>query len=98
MANGLYANTELVETIIVDLNNVVKEQLSGQYVQACFLISQIAKKLVNLRKGIEADINNKNEIIEQLKEQLRNAGVGVEDMTPEEFVDKFGKEGANNGG
>lgn len=91
MANGLYTNTELVETIIVDLNNVVKEQLSGQYVQACFLISQIAHKLVNLRKGIEADLNNKNEIIEQLKEQLRNAGVGVEDMTPEEFVKKFDK-------
>ena len=91
MANGLYTNSELIETIIVDMNNMIKEALSGQYVQICYIVTAMTQKLMNLKKGIDADLASKDKVIEQLKDQLRAAGVEIEDMTPEEFIEKHGK-------
>ena len=98
MGKGLYTNSELIDTIIVDLNNMIKEALSGQYVQICYIVTGMTQKLMNLKKGIEADLASKDKVIEQLKDQLLAAGAEVEDMTPEEFVKKYGKkDGAENG-
>ena len=98
MANGIYTNSELIDTIIVDMNNMIKEALSGQYVQICYIVTGMTQKLMNLKKGIEADLASKDKVVEQLKDQLRAAGAEVEDMTPEEFVKKYGKkDGAENG-
>lgn len=98
MAKGILSNSELVETLIVDLNNVLKEAVNGQYIQACVIVSHMSQKLLNLRKGINADIDSKNQIIESLKEELRNAGCTVEDVTPEElFADQNGKAVPDNG-
>lgn len=67
---GLYTNSELVDTLIVDLNNVLKELVSGQYIQACCYVTQMSQKLVNLRKTIDKDLQNKDRIIEELKSAL----------------------------
>ena len=91
MANGLYTNSELIDTIIVDMNNMIKEALSGQYVQICYIVTGMTQKLINLKKGIDEDLASKDKVIEQLKDQLRAAGAEVEDMTPEEFLKKYGK-------
>ena len=91
MANGTYTNSELIDTIIVDVNNMIKEALSGQYVQICYIVTGMTQKLMNLKKGIEADLASKDKIIEQLKEQLRAAGAEVEDMSTEQFIEKYGK-------
>ena len=91
MAKGIYTNSELIDTIIVDLNNMIKEALSGQYVQICYIVTAMTQKLMNLKKGIDADLASKDKVIEQLKEQLRAAGAEVEDMTTEEFIEKYGK-------
>ena len=89
MAKGTYTNSELIDTIIVDINNMIKEALSGQYVQICYIVTTITQKLMNLKKGIDADIDSKNKVIEQLKEQLRNLGQDIEDLSAEEFVKKY---------
>ena len=91
MTKGLFNSEELIDTIIVDMNNMIKEALSGQYVQICYIVTSMTQKLMNLKKGIEADLASKDKVIEQLKDQLRAAGAEVEDMTPEEFVKKYGK-------
>ena len=91
MAHGTYTNSELIDTIIVDMNNMIKEALSGQYVQICYIVTGMTQKLMNLKKGIEADLASKDKVIEQLKDQLRAAGAEVEDMTTEEFIKKYGK-------
>lgn len=93
MAKGLLTNAELVDTLIVDLNNLPKELLAGQFIQACSIVAQMGQKLINLRKGIADDLKYKDERIEQLKEQLRNLGAEVTDMTPDEFVQEY-KNGA----
>lgn len=89
MAKGMYTNSELVETLIVDLNNLTKELASGQYIQFCTIVSRMGQKLINLRKNIDADLESKNKTIEQLKNQLRNLGQDIEDFTAEEFVGKL---------
>lgn len=96
MANGTYTNEELVDSIILDLNNLTKELVGGQYIQFCNVVTNMGKKLFNLRNGIKADIDSKDKVIEQLKEQLRNMGQDIEELTADEFVDKyFKKDGAN---
>jgi hypothetical protein len=98
MANGIYTNSELVDTMLSDMNNLLRYGLDGQYVQACAVVTQIAQKLVTLRDSIKADIANKDKTIEELKNALRNAGNPVEDITPEDFLaEQCGKAGAANG-
>ena len=58
----------------------------------------MGQKLINLRTGIKSDTENKNQIIEELKRQLRNAGSDIEDMTPEEFSNEFVKGKVLNNG
>ena len=99
MANGIYTNTELVDTIIVDLNNLPARLIAGQFIQACALVAQIGQRLVNLREGIKTDLDGKDRVIEDLKNQLRTLGATVEEITPEEYLQSMtGKDGAENGG
>lgn len=91
MAKGLYTNAELIDSLIVDLNNVLKYQFGGQYIQSCGIISQMGQKLLNLRTAVENDIKSKNEYIENLKLELRAAGREVIE------VDAHGEGAAENG-
>jgi hypothetical protein len=91
MANGLYTNDELIDSLILDLNNLPKNLIDGQFIHFCDIVSQMGQKLINLKKGITNDLAGKDRIIEQLKEQLKNTGAEFEEMTPEEFVKKSGK-------
>lgn len=86
MANGIYTNTELIDTVILDLNNTLKELFSGQYIQACCNVTQMSQKLLNLRNTIDNDLKNRDETIAKLKNELRNAGVTVEDIDPREYL------------
>jgi len=69
MANGLFSNSELAESIITDLNNLLKNLAGGQYIRVCSLVMEIVQKLTNLKKGIEADINNREQQIKELQER-----------------------------
>lgn len=93
MADGVYTNVELIETILVDLNNMIKELFNGQYINVCGDMNQIAKKLLILRENVDNDLKNREQIIEQLKEQLRNAGRDIVEYTPQEYVEKMKKDG-----
>lgn len=86
MANGIYTNSELLDSIFVDINSAIKEVISGQYINACTIVTSMAQKLANLRNTLNNDLKNRDEIIEQLKQELRDAGRGVEDMPPKDFV------------
>lgn len=85
MASGIYTNSELIETILNDLNDYMKAQAHGQYVQACIIMSNIAQKLVNLRNTIDNDLKNRDETIEHLKDELRKRGVDIIDVPAEQL-------------
>ena len=98
MANGLYTNSELVDTIIVDLNKLIEEAVNGQFIQACRIVTQISEKLLNLRKNIDADLKSKDEVIEDLKAAIRSYDHEIIGLNPEPPVAKSNeKEGANDG-
>jgi hypothetical protein len=88
MANGLYNNTELMDSVIVDLNNTLKELFSGQYIQACCHVTQMSQKLVNLRNTIGNDLKNREATIETLKRQLREMDCEVVDVPVKQLTKK----------
>lgn len=89
MAKDIMTNTELIESLIVDLNSLPKKLIDGQFIQFCSTIYQMGQKLINLCNTIDNDIKNRNQTIETLKEELRNAGHNVNDMTPQQFIDSM---------
>ena len=92
--NGLFTNEELVDTIINDLNDVIKTTISGNYILSASYITQISQKLINLKKGIADDMKHKNETIEDLKQQLKLYNPELLDVTPEQFLNGLKKDGA----
>lgn len=89
MAKDLMTNSELISSIIVDLNSLPKCLIDGQFIQFCNIVTSMGQKLVNLRNTIDNDLKNREKTIETLKEELRAVGHEVTDMTPQQFVDGF---------
>lgn len=84
MANGIYSNSELIKSLVADLNALVKNELCGEYVMACAIVTGMTQKLMNLQKTIDNDLKNRDETIEMLKERLRACGQEVIEVPAEE--------------
>ena len=52
---GLFDSNGLIDTLIVDCNELVKKLASGEYVGFCGLIVEMVQKLALLKKGITKD-------------------------------------------
>lgn len=85
MANGIYSNSELIKSLVADLNALVKNELCGEYVMACAIVTGMAQKLMNLQKTIDNDLKNRDETIEMLKERLRACGQEVIEVPAGEY-------------
>ena len=96
MANGLLTNTELIESLLVDLNEFLKQQINGQFIQASCIVANMSQKLINLRATIDNDLKSREKTIETLKEELRNCGVEVQTIRPQEIIENAKGE-PNNG-
>ena len=82
----MLSNSQLIDSLIEDLNNGIRNLTGGQYIAWCQMNGQIVQKLINLKKGVEAEIKNREEIIETLKAELRAAGREVVDIPAEELL------------
>lgn len=76
-------NQQLIDSMILDCNNAVGAIAQGQYILFCRLMYEMVQKLGNLKKGVAVELKNREEIITGLKDQLRNAGMQVEDVPVE---------------
>ena len=87
---GLFDNEGLCDSLLADLNNLPKVLMTGQYIQFCATVASMGQRLVNLKKGIKADMDSMKEKVEELKRMNDSL---VEQMTglPVE------KDGAKNG-
>ena len=47
-------SVELIDSIINDLNEYIRANANGQYVQGCAHVASIAQKLILLRQNVEA--------------------------------------------
>jgi hypothetical protein len=89
---GFLDNVGLCDSLIQDLNNLSKQLIIGQYIQFCAVVTGMAQKLVNLKKGIQTDMDSMKEKVEELKrmnDSLFEQATGLP-------VDKEGDENGEN--
>lgn len=87
---GFYDNVGLCDSLQVDLNNLIKQAVSGQFIQCSATVVSMSQKLTNLKKGIVEELKSKDEIIEELKE-VNNSLIEEKTGLPVE------REGTGNG-
>ena len=78
MANGLYSNEELIESLILDCNNAVNAVIGNNGIQWCKIMLDMVVKLTNLKNGIVNDMKNREETITMLTQRLKDAGMEVQ--------------------
>ena len=92
--NGVLENEEMFDSIISDINNSMRCLILGQYIAFCDSMHQTAYKLSLLKKGVTNDLAHKDEVIEDLKNQLRLCGADLKEVTPQQFLEDLTKDGA----
>lgn len=65
--SGLLDNEGMCDSLIQDLNNLIKSISSGQYLQYCGIAVQMVQKLANLKSGIKKDMQSMKDKVEDLK-------------------------------
>ena len=83
--NGIYSHAELIDGILTDLNSLMKFHMIGEHVMACAIMTGISQKLMKLKEGVANDLKNRENTIEQLKDELRACGREVIDVPANEF-------------
>ena len=83
-------NSEMIDSMIVDCNEAVKAVASGQMIQWCRIMYEMVLKLSNLKNGIRAELQNRDENITMLKNMLKDAGIEFQE------IDLKDLEGKNN--
>ena len=64
---GFMDNEGMCDSLVFDVNSLVKLLINGQFIQFCSKVREITIKLANLKKGIHDDLESKDKIIEELK-------------------------------
>ena len=64
---GLMDSEGLCDSLINDLNNLIKQLVSGQYIVGCTVVTEMAQKLINLQKGIHNDMQSMKDKLEEMK-------------------------------
>ena len=64
---GLMDNEGVCDSLLLDLNTLPKVLMNGQYIQFCAMVSSMAQRLANLKKGINADMQSMKDKVEELK-------------------------------
>ena len=78
---GLYDNDGIIDSLIVDCNEIPKALMNGQNVRFCRLIYEMAVKLRELKQGIKNELDSRDKRIGELQEQLIGGGAdGVGDQ------------------
>lgn len=67
--HGLYDNYGLIDTLIVDCNNLPKALIDNQFVLFGNTLVQMVQKLQNLKQGIKADQDSMAKQIAELRKQ-----------------------------
>lgn len=64
---GLLDNEGLCDSLIENLNNLLKNMAAGQYIRVCSITMEMVQKLQNLKKGIGTSQKTLEDQIEDLK-------------------------------
>ena len=81
---GLLDNEGLIDSLIVDVNNVVKDLVSGQYISFTRTINYMIQKLANLKNNYKIEISSRDEEIARLRDELQKIGDDLYGTTAEQ--------------
>lgn len=70
--NGIWDNSGLIDTLIVDCNTLVKKMAGGEYVAFCALIVSMVQKLTNLQAGIKTEKESMQEQIDEAQRTIND--------------------------
>lgn len=87
---GFLDSAGLCDSLILDLNNLTKATMTGNYILYCTIINSMSQKVVKLKDGIKADMDSMKKKVEELKR--------VNDSLVEQITGlPVEKDGADNG-
>lgn len=69
---GLYDNIGLIDTLIVDCNELPKLLVSGHWVGFCAKVVEMVQKLSNLKIGVKNDVDSLRQQIATLTQENEN--------------------------
>ena len=69
---GLYDNLGLINSVIVDCNNLPKSLINGQFIQFSSSLVQIVQKLSSLYEGVKNDMESKDKQIAALIQEKQD--------------------------
>lgn len=81
----MITNEELLDSIIVDCNNSVKELATGQFLAWCAVMTNIVQKLAALKNGMKLEAEGREKTIKALKDQLILEGYDLVDYNIEDL-------------
>lgn len=96
MANGLFSNEELIDSMIVDCNKAVSAIAGGNGIVWCRIMVDLVTRLANLKEGIRNELKNRDETINMLTDRLQNTDMAVQSVDISEIL-RQKKEGATDG-
>ena len=64
---GLYDAVGLIDTLLVDCNEIVKMLVGGRYLEFSAKVVEMVQKLTKLRNGVDSDIKSKDALIADLQ-------------------------------
>lgn len=63
---GMYNHVGIIDSVIVDCNDLPKSLINGQFIQFSSRLVQIVQKLSTLRDGVKNDMESKDKQIAAL--------------------------------
>jgi hypothetical protein len=93
---GLLDNEGLIDSLIVDVNNVVKDLVSGQYISFTRTINYMIQKLANLKNNYKIEISSRDDEITLLRNQLQEIGDKLYGTPAEHDSGVTGQDGTDN--
>lgn len=67
---GLYDSSGLIDSLIVDCNELPKDLMNDQNIRFCNRLVQMVQKLHELKNGLESVLKSKDEVISELNKAL----------------------------
>ena len=67
---GLYDSAGLIDSLIVDCNELPKDLMNDQNIRFCNRLVQMVQKLHELKNGLENVLKSKDEVISELNKAL----------------------------
>ena len=68
---GLFDSVGLIDTLLVDCNELPNTLFNGKNVRFCALVVEMVQKLARLKEGVKNDIESRENAIRELAEENR---------------------------